>query len=255
MSGRRNVLVSAREQIDIDTARRDERHRIAFLQRLLLGGADPAELVMGGAVHGVVPDREYWVVRGRQLAGEEQRLSRHLGSSRAEFRPLVATFDDDVVGISAARPGPFDGAVIAVAGPASLSGIAQTFAEATRVLNIAVRYGEQLFRRYVAGPDCTTPTEILETLPTYLHERRSVAATARMISIHDNTVRYRLDRYGILTGADLADTNVRIEVLVGDRIREYRTAVTRIGGLTDAAYRASLDKHLFGRRPADGDAI
>ncbi len=235
-----NVLVSARQQVEIDAARRDERHRMAFLQRILIGGVDPAELVEGGAVHGVLPDREYWVLRCRQHPEGAQRLIRQLESAGTGvgFRPLITMFDDDVVGISVVRPGPIGEAVIAVAGPVTLTDVPQAFTEATRVLNVAVRYrrtgvvdisslsvrvaveqqaelGEQLFRRYITrltSRSGTASTEILETVQTYLRERRSVAATARALSIHENTVRYRLERYQMITGADLADTDVLVEV-------------------------------------------
>lgn len=233
-----NVLVSARQQVEIDAARRDERHRMAYLQQLLVGGVDPAELVEGGAVYGVLPDREYWVLRGRQRSGEPQRLGRHVESSGTYgSRPLVTLVDDDVAGISPTRPTPLDDAVIAVAGPVPLTGVSAAFAEATRVLNVAVRYrrsgvidssslsvrvaveqqselGEQLYRRYV-GPligSGAASDEVLTTVRTHLRGRRSVAATARSLSVHQNTVRYRLDRYRELTGADLADTDVLVEV-------------------------------------------
>ncbi|AEH10318.1 MULTISPECIES: PucR family transcriptional regulator [Protofrankia] len=235
-----SVLVSARQQVEIDAARRDERHRMAFLHRILTGGVDPAELVEGGAIHGILPDREYWVLRCRQRPDGVQRLIRQLESAGigVGFRPLITMFDDDVVGISAIRPVPHDDAVIAVAGPVTLTGVPQAFAEATRVLNVAVRYrrtgvvdssslsvraaveqqgelGEQLFRRYItrlSGRSGSASAEILETVQTYLRERRSVAAVARALSIHENTVRYRLERYQTITGADLADTDALVEV-------------------------------------------
>ncbi|KLL12351.1 hypothetical protein FrCorBMG51_04820 [Protofrankia coriariae] len=235
-----SVLVSARQQVEIDAARRDERHRMAFLHRILTGGVDPAELVEGGAIHGILPDREYWVLRCRQRPDGVQRLIRQLESAGigAGFRPLITMFDDDVVGISAIRPVPYDDAVIAVAGPVTLTGVPQAFAEATRVLNVAVRYrrtgvvdssslsvraaveqqgelGEQLFRRYItrlSGRSGSASAEILETVQSYLRERRSVAAVARALSIHENTVRYRLERYQTITGADLADTDALVEV-------------------------------------------
>ncbi|MFC4944184.1 PucR family transcriptional regulator [Pseudonocardia sp. GCM10023141] len=233
-----NVLVSARQQVEIDAARRDERHRMAFLQRLLTGGVEHAELVEGGAVHGVLPDHEYWVLRGRQRSGDPQRLSRHLElSPTIGTRPLVTLVDDDVAGISTARPAPLDGAVIAVAGPVALAGVATAFTEATRVLTVAVRYdrsgvvdssslsvrvaveqqaelGEQLYRRYVspfrdAG---AASEEVLQTIHTYLHQHRSVATTATLLSVHENTVRYRLERFRTVTGRDLSDTDVLVEV-------------------------------------------
>lgn len=232
-----NVLVAARQQVEIDDARQDERRRMAFLQRLFVGGVDPQELVAGGAVHGVLAEGRYWVFRGRQDGGGSQRLTRHLESAGSGPRPLVAPVDDDVAGIGTARPEPVTGAVVAVAGPVDLAGIAQAFAEATRVLNVALRYGrsglvdssslsvrvavqqqaelgELLHRRYVAGlaGRGTGGEELLGTVQTWLRERRSVAATARTLSVHENTVRYRLARFTELTGGDLADTDVLVEV-------------------------------------------
>ena len=228
-----NVLVSARQQVEIDAARRDERHRMAFLQRLLVGGVEHAELVEGGAVHGVLPDREYRVFRGRQESGEPQRLSRHLEQSSA----LVTLVDDDVAGISTTRPAALDGAVIAVAGPVPLAGVPTAFTEATLVFTVARRYGrtgvvdssslsvrvaveqqaelgEQLHRRYV-GPfqDAGVASEgVLQTVATYLRRQRSVAATAKELSVHENTVRYRIERFRAVTGGDLSDTDVLVEV-------------------------------------------
>jgi PucR C-terminal helix-turn-helix domain len=233
-----NVLVSARQQVEIDAARRDERHRMAFLQRLLVGGVEHTELVEGGAVHGVLPDHEYWVLRGRQQSGDTQLLSRHLElASAVGARPLVTLVDEDVAGISTTRPTALDGAVIAVAGPVPLAGVPAAFTEATRVLTVARRYarsgvvdssslsvrvaveqqtelGEQLYRRYVSPlrDVGVASEEVLQTIQTYLHRQRSVATTAKSLSVHENTVRYRLDRFRTVTGGDLTDTDVLVEV-------------------------------------------
>lgn len=229
-----SVLVSARQQVEIDAARRDERNRMALVQRLLTGGLDPTDLVTGGAVHGVLPGTGYWVFRGRDQGtpADVHRLARHLEQS-SHRRPLVAPFDDDVAGIAESRPSPLAAAVIAVAGPVPLSGVPAAFAEATRVLTVAVRYrrtgivdssslsvrvaveqqaelGELLYRRYLSG--LAGQGELVDTVTTWLREHRSVPATARAMSVHPNTVRYRLARFGELTGADLSDTDVLVEV-------------------------------------------
>jgi hypothetical protein len=231
-----DVLVSARQQVDIDSARRDEQRRIAFLHRLVTGNLDPADLAEGGAVHGMLPDRDYWVLRGRHHRGDTQRLSHHLEPGAGGVRALVAPFDSDVVALTAARPAPLDGAVIAVGGPARLGTVPHAFAEATRILNVAVRYGrqgvvdsstlsvrvaveqhdelgEQLIRRYL-GPLAESPggAEILDTVQAYLRHRRSVNSTAQAMSVHPNTIRYRLDRFRALSDADLNVTDVLVEV-------------------------------------------
>lgn len=237
-----SVLVSARQQVEIDAARRDERNRIALVQRLLTGGLDPADLATGGAVHGVLSGHRYWVFRGRDQSNpvDEQRLARHLEhGGRHHSRPLVAPLDDDVAGIAESRPGPLDAAVIAVAGPVLLSAVPTAFAEASRLLAAAIRYrrtgvvdsttlsvrvaveqqtelGELLHRRYLAELTGTagegSRSELVETVTTWLRARRSIPATARALSVHHNTVRYRLARFSELTGADLTDTDVLVEV-------------------------------------------
>src|SRR5216683_2700285 len=203
---------------------------------VLAGSLDPADLAAGGAVHGMLPDRDYWVLRGRHRLGDTHRLSRHLESRASSFRPLVAPFDNDVVAISTARPAPLEDAVIAVGGPARLGGIPHAFGEATRVLNVALRYrragvidssslsvrvaveqhdelGEQLSRRYL-GPVTAHPgsAEILGTVQAYLRQHRSIGDTARSLSVHPNTIRYRLSRFHALTGADLSSTDTLVEV-------------------------------------------
>lgn len=235
-----SVLVSARQQVEIDAARRDERHRIALLQRLLTGGLDPTELMAGGAVHGVLPGPRYWVIRARDQApgGDSQRLARHLEhGSDDRRRTLVAPLDDDIAGITATPPRALADTVIAVAGPVDLAGVPAAFAEASRVLVVAVRYGrtglvdssslsvrvaveqqtelgELLHRRYLSRftGRGAVHTDMLETVAAWLRLRRSVASTARTMSVHENTVRYRLARFAELTGTDLADTDVLVEV-------------------------------------------
>ncbi len=43
-------------------------------------------------------------------------------------------------------------------------------------------------------------TALLDTLTTYLEQGSSLEATARMLFVHPNTVRYRLRRVAELTG-------------------------------------------------------
>jgi DNA-binding PucR family transcriptional regulator len=145
--------------------------------------------------------------------------------------------DDDVAGIADRAPSALDDAVIAIAGPVPLSGVPVAFAEATRVLTVAVRYrrtglvdssslsvrvaveqqtelGELLHRRYLAEllAHGSASAELVGTVRTWLRLRRSVGTTAQTLSVHPNTVRYRLARFEELTGANLADTDVLVEV-------------------------------------------
>ncbi len=63
--------------------------------------------------------------------------------------------------------------------------------------------------------------QYLETAATWLQEGLSVAATARVLQVHERTVRYRLARIAKLTGLDLrhADDRFRLELAIrGDRL-------------------------------------
>lgn len=240
------VLVSARQQVEIEDARRDEQRRMALVRRLLGGSVDPSELSAGGALRSVLNETEYWVSRCRVRSGDTGRLIRHLeGTTRG--RPLTTPVDEDVVAITATRPRALEGAVIAAAGPVPLAELPQAFTEASRVLTVAVRYGrtgvvdrsslsvrmavqqqtelgEQLYQRYLAALEGTPAgRELLATVRAHLDHRRSVSATATALSVHENTVRYRLDRFRQLTGADLADTDVLVEVWWGLRHGEIRS--------------------------------
>jgi GAF domain-containing protein len=63
------------------------------------------------------------------------------------------------------------------------------------------RYGQAV--EALLGYDARRKAQLVETLERFLGSRSSVAATARALFIHPNTVRQRLDRIEQLTGLDL----------------------------------------------------
>jgi sugar diacid utilization regulator len=130
-----------------------------------------------------------------------------------------------------------DVTVLAIAGPFPLPMLGQAFAECTRLLNVAVRYGKRgvvdreslsvriavieeseigaaLFHRYVATVLEESPIAdlVLESVQMYLAKHRRIRAAADALLIHSNTLRYRLEKYTSITGADLTDTEAVIEV-------------------------------------------
>jgi hypothetical protein len=234
------VLMQARHDVDIDLARRDERQKLAFLQRVLNGNLLPSEVVQFGSAYGLEPDSEHWVFRARHPQGIPQSLSRHMELTciGEHFVPLVGPIDGDLAGITCQRPSVNDNlTVLATVGPRPLSMLAQAFAECTRLLNVAVRYrkhglvdreslsvriavveesdiGAALFHRYVATVLDAGPMaeEILRSVQVYLANHRRIQPAADALLVHGNTLRYRLDKYASMTGADLTDTEVIIEV-------------------------------------------
>lgn len=234
------VLMQARQEIDIDIARRDERQKLALLQRILNGNLLPSEVSHAGSAYGLEPGSEHWVFRARHPAGTTQSLTRHieLTCGGPHFPPLVGPIDGDLAGITCKRPTVNDDlTVLATVGPFPLTMLGQAFAECTRLLNVAARYGKRglvdreslsvriavieeseigaaLFHRYVATVLDTGPMAdpVLESVQAYLAHHRRVQAAADALRIHGNTLRYRLDKYTSLTGADLTNTEVIIEV-------------------------------------------
>jgi hypothetical protein len=234
------VLMQARHDIDIALARRDERQKVAFLQRVLNGNLLPSEVVQFGTAYGLEPDSEHWVFRARHPRGTPQSLSRHieLTCGGDHSAPLVGPIDGDLAGITGQRPSVNDGlTVLATVGPRPLTMLAQAFAECTRLLNVAVRYhkhglvdreslsvriavveesdiGAALYDRYVATVlgCCPMADLILRSVQVYLANHRRIQAAADALLIHGNTLRYRLDKYTSITGADLTNTEVIIEV-------------------------------------------
>ncbi|MBK5250911.1 MAG: helix-turn-helix domain-containing protein, partial [Actinomycetales bacterium] len=71
----------------------------------------------------------------------------------------------------------------------------------------------------VYGPLLSVGGPLLETLSVYLNEGRSLEATARMLYVHPNTVRYRLRRIATVTGWDPADARegfvLQVAIAVG----------------------------------------
>ncbi|MGQ0466237.1 MAG: PucR family transcriptional regulator [Sporichthyaceae bacterium] len=215
-------LVAARRQIDVEVARREEQQRITFLARALSGALTGEALVKAAAAHGLEPDRNYWVVRASVHPLDGSVV-------------LAGPVDGDVAAILSTRPQSGDG-VAAVAEPVHLGGLPAAWVEASRLLTVAVRFGrsgvvdrsalgiqiavveedelgEALHARYVV-PVLAEPggDALLESVRTFLAADANVARGAAALSVHQNTLRQRLDKYRRLTGADLDGLEATFEV-------------------------------------------
>jgi GAF domain-containing protein len=76
----------------------------------------------------------------------------------------------------------------------------------------------------LAAYDAKRRTELLRTLERHLGDRGALAATARALYIHTNTLRQRLDRIEALTGLDLATEDLLSLELALKLSRLHRTA-------------------------------
>ncbi len=68
-------------------------------------------------------------------------------------------------------------------------------------------------------------TDLVDTLGTYYAHRANVAATARALHVHVNTLLKRLDRAGEVLGVDLRDEN-DLELRLGLRLHHLRAITT-----------------------------
>jgi putative transposase len=129
------------------------------------------------------------------------------------------------------------GAMIGVGPPAHLGAMEPSYAAASRILDVGLRFsmtgmhtlidvaaqaavadepeiGDLLVERYLkplsALPDLRDLME--ETLKIFFANGLSLKRTAQVLRIHPNTVRYRLRRFEEITEADLADTEVLFRV-------------------------------------------
>jgi len=235
-------LVSARHQVDVDLARREVRERLTFLNNVLTGTMELDELMEGGASYGISADHEYFVLRARPgpSSGDAEALIHRLdrATRTPELTPLLGLTAGDVVGICGRYPDSVGiDVLLAVEGPVRMTSLQSAFVEATRLIGIAARYGmsgtvnagmlslraavvqqdrigEALYRRFVVTVEVesTISDVILESVRGYLDHRRSTTLAAQALSIHVNTLRYRLQRFEAMTGADLGDTTTSLEV-------------------------------------------
>lgn len=231
-------LVAARRQIDVEVARREEQQRLTSLARILSGALSGEALIRAAAGHGLVPDRDYWVLRAAvPSATATVRMLEAAVQSRRRAVALAGPVDGDVAGILSVRPElPELEGVAAVSEPVHLAGIAHGWAEASRLLTVATRFGrtgvvdqsnlgirvavveenelgEALYARLVAPALAVPGGDLLvDSVRTFLACDASIARGAEALAIHQNTLRQRLDKYRRLTGADLTDLESTFEV-------------------------------------------
>jgi putative transposase len=233
-------ITEARHDIELEVARREERQRLEFLHRLLAGSLLPSEMLHVGSAYGLDADRQYWVFRGRRATADAYALPRHLERSCTDshFPALTGSVEADVAGVAAKRPSISEElGLVAAIGPVPLAEIPHAWAEATRLLSVAAKYGRRgvvdseslsiriavvqeselgdaLYNRYVARvlAESRIGEVLLESVRVLLAEKRYIPAAAEALNVHTNTLRYRIEKFEELTGADLTDTESIIKV-------------------------------------------
>lgn len=221
-------VASAHGEFDLERSREEHRRREQLVQDILQGTADETEL----SAHRLKLEDVLVPVRLRGMdAATFPGSERTLMKWAVEHGGIVATLGHDLAGFLGEKPPPkqFAEDVVIGIGPAStLRQIGPGFQIATRIVETAAAFmltgvfdldnlgaklavqseadiGATLLARYVSPIEALGGfgRDLLLTIDNFIELGMRHEATAAKLNIHRNTLRYRLDRYAQLTGADL----------------------------------------------------
>lgn len=236
-----SVVVTARQEADLDLASHDEQHRLDLLRSLVFDSTGQPEVRQRAAAFGLPLDRSYWAVRGHSDDPAQLDLLRSTLEATTHTygsRSLLGVIDGDVVGVVSVLPTVLAGRfTVGMGGPAPLDAIPHAFATASRMLDVALGFGltgsfqmsdlslrvavvsepelsALLVTRYIAPLHAESEygTALEETVFAHVACGGRIKATARRLGIHQNTVRHRLARFEELTGARVDDPDVMLEL-------------------------------------------
>lgn len=217
----------------------DSSRRAEWIGNVVATQMEPTELRRGAALYNVpTADPVCALVVNSTSEKVRQRL---LGwADAAGVRVLTAVRAGSLVGImlgspmSSVQPKKL---TVGLGHQVVLESLHESYAAATLALKGAERTGqtgtvdlEQLSWRLAVHttPEVTSILEeqylqplgdqgefgdsMLEAVQAYLRHRMNIPAAARSIPVHVNTLRYRLERFSALVGADLGDVETLVEL-------------------------------------------
>jgi hypothetical protein len=226
---------------DIHRSQDEERRRSSFVALLLKGAASSNEVNQEADDWHLDPEIEYIAFRSHLHEPYSRReIEAALGltsESGTKRRGLAAVIDDDLCGFVSSIPKTSMDFAVGFGLPTSLSHLARSFRAATRALATGIAFGDLrncqfekmglrpaviadaevsdvLIHRWIEPVlhDGRSGPTILATVDAYLKHGLRNDVTAAAEFIHHNTLRYRLDRFEQLSGADLRDTETLFEV-------------------------------------------
>lgn len=234
--------VAVYQDREVSRAVTDSALRAEWVRNVVTTAMPPAERIRGATLYDVPTTEPIRAVVLNAAPGAEVKRLRQLDewAQDAGARVLAAVQGSCLVGILVGQPygDPAAGALtIGVGEATTLEELPRSFQSAS----LALEAGECLGRTGMldlpqlswrlgvhACPETTdilyglhlAPLEntgefghhILEAVEAFLHHRLSIPLAAHSIPVHVNTLRYRLQRFSQLTGADLGDVNTLIEL-------------------------------------------
>jgi len=234
-------LALIHREMAVERARHDENERADFLRGLLFGTLDPADVIARSPIYGLPVHQHYRAVRGRPASGialEDLKRALERGDKRTRSATLFGILDGDVAGVTSELPTMNKTPGTIGVGPSTtLQAAEQSFHTASRVLDVALRFsrtgciqlkdlswrvavvsepeiGAHFIRKYVdpLAQEQDFGDTLCDTVGAFLASGESMGRTAERLSIHVNTLRYRLSRFERVTGASLSSPDTQIEV-------------------------------------------
>ncbi|THG34414.1 PucR family transcriptional regulator [Glaciibacter flavus] len=228
------VFARVQHGLLVEQARFDAERRSAFARGVLSGTASSEQIQRDAALFGLDARRPYVAVAARATTparAEELRRLLAVATRTPPDRLLVADVDGSWGCISPSAPEGVGEALVAIGPPLRLEELDRGFDEAVEALETAERFGmagavrltdlgprplvlpesraaDLLAERHLGAlaAEGRMGDELRETVRVYLECDQRAADAARLLTVHANTVRYRVNRFRELTGLDLRRT-------------------------------------------------
>lgn len=246
-----SAVTQAHRDAELASAVASARWRDRVLRAVLLRDSDVPDALGELAALGIGQDVSTFALCARHESDwAVTQLSMWLGihSESRSAKALITVVGDHVIGAALQLPDTAPPQLVGVGPSGPASTLPESLHVARRVLQAAhmlgregvcrttdlgvllpvvddVEVGRTLVARYVepftsgaAGHD------LLDTVGNYLDHRQSIDRTAAALFVHANTVRYRLQRFEQVTGADLRDPLSLAEVFWALRRHRIRGA-------------------------------
>jgi putative transposase len=232
------ALIHSYRESSVQQAIRDHELRQDYLRAVLAGSLSDSELRTRSSNFGIDPERAFRALHARPRPGSSpDELLRVLAGRLPTGDGVLTLRAGDVVGFTARAPEPTGDTATVALGPAlPLAELPRSKSTADRVFDAAWKRPsggvfslENLTWRTAAGdPDVTAVLRrrylapfaadadfgriVLSSVRSYLDHDRRISAAAKALSVHENTLRYRLQKFEQATGARLDATNTIVEL-------------------------------------------
>jgi hypothetical protein len=242
---------STHREEDLQMARTAETQRIEFVRELLAGGVHTPAMSMRAASFGLNPGTRYRAFRARPAEGQSASSTlRNIEQWAIAHRVTCvgAVVDGDAVGVVPITDVPPSGPTVGVGPPADLQRLNESFRIASQLFDVSADFGrigpqtiealslqiavaaehdvgDNLVERLL-GPlvdQGSFGLELIASLDAFLTAGMNTAAAAKLLVVHPNTLRYRINQVTRLTGINLQSAQEISEVWWALRRYEWIT--------------------------------